>query len=61
MLREFRKILCSLENDVGYEFGEVGEGQIVKSFMGYVEETEFDLVEKLKLMVIFELVLFKVK
>lgn len=61
MLRESRKILCSLENDVGYESGEVGEGQIVKSSMGHVEETELDLVEKLKPMAIFESVLLKVK
>lgn len=54
MLRELRKICCDLENGVGYEAEEVCEDQIVKSYMGHVEEIELiNLMNKSEPVAIF--------
>lgn len=59
MLRESRKVRCSLKNDVGYEPKEVCEGQIVESYMGHVDEIELCLVDTSELMAVFESMLAK--
>lgn len=45
---------------MGYEAGEVCEGQLVKGYMDHVEVIELDLVEKSEPMAIFESVLLKI-
>lgn len=57
ILRELRKVIYSLKNDVGYEPGQICEGQIVESYMGCVDEIE--LADTSELMAIFESLLLK--
>lgn len=60
MLRESRKVRCSLKNDTGLEPGEVCTGEIVGSYMGHVEGIEFCLMSTSEPMAVFESVLLNI-